>query len=149
MRLIALAGLPAYEKAELATRLVQMLSAAGQRITLIDNGTRPVAPPPDVTVERIAGGCVCCSLAGQLYRAMTGIDADVVVLIASESAQPDMLRLTLENLRDSQPGLELRLVALVDDRTCDCFPHVRQMLEEAADQALYPPFVPEEVLAVR
>jgi hypothetical protein len=124
-----------------------MLMASGQRVTLIDNGTRPVEPLSGVTVQRIAGGCVCCSLAGQLYRVMAGIDQGVAVLIASESAQPEALRLILENLRDGQPGLEFRLLALVDDRTCDCFPHVRQMLEDAADDVLYPPFAPEKALA--
>jgi hypothetical protein len=147
MKLIVLAGLPVYEKAEFASELARMLLASGRRVTLIDNGARPVEPPSGVTVRRIAGGCVCCSLAEQLYQVMAEIDQGVAVLIASESAHPEALRLILENLRAGQPGLEFRLLALVDDRTCDCFPHVRQMLEDAADDVLYPPFAPEEALA--
>jgi hypothetical protein len=59
---------------------------------------------------------------------------------------PDALFVLLDELREQNPALEITTLALLDTRTCDCFPHLLVSLEEYADAAVYLPLETDEVL---
>ena len=61
-------------------------------------------------------------------------------MIAAESAQPETIIDTLDVLQAAQPDSNIKLIALIDNRTCDCFPHLRELLEATADLTLHAPF---------
>lgn len=149
MRLIAITGLATYEKAQLAHDIGQKLTQQGQNVTIIDNSNcRELSDTEGVDVTRIVGGCVCCSLPGKLYKTMAIVDADTVILIASESAHPESLMAVMDNLVAGQPEIEVRTIGVIDDRTCNCFPHLHEMLEDYADLTLRLPFNLDEALAI-
>lgn len=152
MKLIVLTGLVAYEKAALAVQVAHRLTESGLRVTVMDNSNqKQVGDRTAANVIRIAGGCVCCTLPARLYKEMVVIGQqgyDGVILIASESAHPESLLLVLDNLCDGQPGLDVHIVSLVDERTEACFPHLDNLLREYAQITLEPPYPAEEVLAI-
>ena len=149
MKLIAITGLAAYEKAQLAQDMAHTMTQEGQRVTIIDNSNRKDIQPVDgVTVERIAGGCVCCSLPGKLYKMMAHVDSDAVLLVTSESAHPESLMMVLDNLSAGQAGLDIQTIGVIDDRTCDCFPHLHEMMESYNDVTLRLPFEYKEIQAM-
>lgn len=137
MPIIALAGLAAGEKAELALDLARHFSQAGQRVHLTDNMQHMRVPadrlPQQVTHDRQT------SLPAAATAAFESV-AEVTLLVVAEQAAPDELFALL----DSAAGV--RVLAIVDDRTCDCFPTLRQSLEDHADAVLRPPFTLREVL---
>jgi hypothetical protein len=61
---------------------------------------------------------------------------------------PDALFILLDQLRDDDPALELSTLALLDTRTCDCFPNLRVTLEAYADYSVYLPVDTDELLEV-
>lgn len=152
MKLIVLTGIVAYEKATLAAQIARQLADSGARVTVIDNSNQKQAGEiPGVNVVRIAGGCVCCSLPSRLYKEMFMLGqqaVDAAVLIASESANPESLMAVLDNLSSGQPGLDIRIISLVDERTEACFPHLENLLRDFAEVTLEPPYRVEEALAV-
>lgn len=152
MKLIVLTGLVAYEKAILAAQIAQQLADSDLRVTVIDNSNqKQVSEISGVDVVRIAGGCVCCSLPSRLYKEMYLIgrrDMDAVVLVASESANPEALMVVLDNLSGGQPGLDVHIISLVDERTTACFPHLDNLLRDYAKVTLEPPYRVEEALAI-
>ena len=62
MRLITITGMLHQPKAGFTRALIEMLSAETDRLALLDNSDLPLAID-GVTRQRLAGGCVCCSLA--------------------------------------------------------------------------------------
>ena len=138
MRIIALAGLAAGEKSELALDLARHFSEAGRRVHLIDNMQHMTIPtdrlPPAVTYQRIHD-------LGAATTAATEAGADVMLLAVAEQAAPDELFALLDT-----GAVDVRVLAIVDDRTCDCFPTLRQTLEDHADAVLRPPFTLREAL---
>ncbi len=138
MRIIALAGLAAGEKAELALDLARHFRQAGQRVHLIDNMQHMTIPAnrvePGVTLTRSA------SLPGAVAAALAP-GADLALLTVAEQAAPDELFALLDS-----GTVDVRVLAIVDDRTCDCFPTLRQALEDHADAVLRPPFTLREAL---
>lgn len=142
MKLIVLTGLVVIEKIELTVELANTYLAQGLSVSIVDNIARipidsEVAP---VLPQRIIG-----DIATQLDN-LQHLDSDIVILAASESANPDSLFSALELLRDSIPNLETHTIALIDLRTCDCFPNVREHLERYAHQVIMMPYTLEEVL---
>ncbi|MCU0512139.1 MAG: hypothetical protein MUE40_06160 [Anaerolineae bacterium] len=131
MHLVVLTGLVSIEKRDLALALAQSCLADGHRVALIDNIARlPVDP-------ELTAGATLLRLQGDVtqYLATTleHVAADVVILAASETAHPEALFSALAALAEARPGLRVRTAALIDLRTCDCFPNVRQVLERYAD----------------
>lgn len=149
MQLITITGLATYEKAQLAHDLAHTLAARGQGVTIIDNSNRRELESTDrVDVTRIAGGCVCCSLPGKLYKTMATVQANTVILIASESAHPESLMAVMANLVAGQPEIEVKTIGVIDDRTCNCFPHLHEIMEDYADLTLRRPFNLDDALAI-
>lgn len=144
MKLIVLTGLVVIEKISLAVELAEVHSALGNSVTIVDNIARipidsEIAPVPP---QRISG-----DITNQM-DSIDQIDSDVVILAASESANPDTLFTALELLRDTIADIEIETIAMIDLRTCDCFPNVRERLELYADKVLMMPYDLEEVLDV-
>ena len=141
MRLITLAGLGSVDKGELTIGLAQHFAQAGHTVTVLDNISRV---PLDTTnlwqvdYVRLSG-----DLGAELPLVLEQIDSEIVLLAAGETIPPD----DLFTLLDQLPGRDLRkqTVALIDARTCDCFPQVREILEAHADVIVNLPATVAEV----
>ena len=131
MRLIVLTGLVSVEKLALAVELAEHIVARGQSVSLIDNVRR-------LQIENVDTGDVALirvesDLESGLLPALQSLSSDVVILAVSESVQPDALFTLLDSLHDTLSRLDVKTLALIDTRTCDCFPQFRVTLEEYAD----------------
>jgi hypothetical protein len=143
MRLIVLAGLVASEKIELTQALARHYAAQGQRVTVLDHVSRLPLDPGGLrgaAYRRING-----ALEAVLPELLESLHSEIVLLAASETISPDALFTLLDALRDQDPALEITTLALLDTRTCDCFPNLRVSLETYADYSVY---LPVEVGAV-
>lgn len=129
MRLIALAGLVSVEKTELAVMLAQYFVRRGQTVTLIDNVSRTPMPP----VEAVQQVRIEDDPAPSLLSTLENLTSDVVIFAASETVPPDALFLLLDDVQQQLPALAVQTLALIDTRTCDCFPQFRVSLESYAD----------------
>ena len=128
-RLIALTGLVSVEKAEIAQALAHHYATQGSTVTLIDNIARFAIESE--TAIRLNG-----DIAHYLAPTLDHIASDVVVLAAAETANPDDLFTALDALHAEYAVYTL---ALIDTRTCDCFPALRQALETYADAVIQLP----------
>jgi len=143
MKVIALTGLVAIEKIELAHDLADHFTATGQRVTVFDNVARLPMTAGDMPapVNRVDG-----DILPQLPDLVGDSDADTVIIALSEQTHPHDLFVALDNLYLSHDDIEVRTIALVDTRTCDCFPTVREALETYADVTVNLPFGVTEVI---
>lgn len=146
MRLIVLAGLVSIEKIELAAALAQHFMQAGQSVTVMDNVSR--LPLDDSRLDDVVAVRIDGALGAQLIPALSGLPGDVVILAASETISPDELLLLLDDARRQISGLEVQMLALIDTRTCDCFPQFRVSLETYADGVVNLPAAINEVVEV-
>lgn len=144
MQLNALTGLVVEEKNQLATELVQELVQRGSRVALIDNGARLLVDraslPEHTEYIRLDG-----DVTQYLGMTLDQLEADQVVLVVSETANPDSLFIALDRLQDTHPQVQIHSFALVDTRTCDCFPFIREKLEMYANTVLMMPVSLEDV----
>ncbi len=144
MRLIVLTGLVAVEKLHLAAELADHYTATGDTVTIIDNVSRltfEAVQSATVDVVRLEG-----DLSGQLLSMLRETRSSLVVLTVSETTPPDKLFLLLDDMQTHRPDLDVQTLALVDTRTCDCFPVVRETLEDYADATFHLPVTLAEVL---
>lgn len=142
MKLIVLAGLVAVEKAQLAAELANAWSGAGQRVLLLDNITRIAIDQEWVAaahIERHTG-----SILPRLAAILAQANAGTVILAASETIAPDDLFSAIDGL---PAALQIVTLALIDLRTCDCFPHLRALLEDYADLVVNLPYDTGALLA--
>jgi hypothetical protein len=146
MRLIALLGLVIVEKMELTAILAAQLVESGQRVAVIDNLSRLTLDPAQLS------GAAYTRLADDLETILPplldDLEADVLLLAVSETTPPDDSFVLLDRLREIRPGLETQTLALIDTRTCDCFPQTRIALEASADVVVNLPAEFEAVLEV-
>jgi hypothetical protein len=146
MRLIVLAGLVTVEKTAGAVELTQYFARAGQIVTILDHASRiPVDAEGlgGVTLIRLEG-----DLQASLSLTLAGLSSEIAILVASESLPPDDLFLLLDDLRSQIPSLEMQTIALIDTRTCDCFPQFRVTLESCADAVVRLPVAAGEFIEV-
>lgn len=147
MQLIVLTGLVVVEKATLALELAQYHHHEGRTTHIIDNMVRlPIAAEhatgDDITITRLQG-----DLTHYLHDALDHIDAHTVILAVAETAHPDALFTLLDDVQYRRDDVQhMRTLALVDTRTCDCFPHVRDALETYADAVIMLPSTFDEVI---
>jgi hypothetical protein len=142
MHLIVFAGLASFEKAHLVAEVAESLAADGSDVVIIDNSDRHwPAATQDFDTIRMTG-----PLSAGMFEAIARVDAEYVLLIVAESTTPDALIDAVEMIRDHRISVYVRLLALVDDRTCDCFPALREQLEANADVTLRSPYRLEEAL---
>jgi hypothetical protein len=145
-KLLVLAGLGAIEKMQLAVDLAQHWTDAGQSVTVIDNIARLRIDPVWLSTEtllRYDGDIV-----PMLPDFMAHITAAITLVALSENTAPDDLFVALDRLKEMRPNLAIHTVALLDLRTCDCFPALRETFEQYADAVLHAPFAVTDVLEV-
>ncbi|NJP04730.1 MAG: hypothetical protein HC837_03395 [Chloroflexaceae bacterium] len=135
-QLVVVVGLPVAPKATVAATLSRTLHAAGRTVTLLDNSDRPLRLV--LPTVRLPAGCVCCTLAGRLFSAVTQITTDTALLVASAQAQPELLARVLDNLRS--PTRTITTIALLDQHTHACFPYLAEQYLFLADVVLSEPF---------
>lgn len=142
MKILILAGLVSYDKAALAEDMARRLAATGQSVTLIDNSEyTAVSAVNGVTVIRVEKSTGAAA-------ATAGTHSDVILITASEALSPDGLLALQDEVQTVHPAAVVRQIALVDDRTCDCFPHLREAFDAQADLVLHAPFDLEKALAL-
>lgn len=135
-RLTAVMGLVVQEKIDFVRDRACYLHEQGQRVQVLDNIARLSIDPDNLPcpVQRINS-----PLQASHINAHTA-QADEILLAVSETAHPDGVFATLAWL----DGVALTTVALIDTRTCDCFPHVRDTLESLADVVVNLPYKQED-----
>jgi len=137
MQLIALLGLVSIEKIDLAVELGQHITSEGLSAVVIDNGARLALDAERLGTEtliRLKG-----DLQHYLLDTLAHIEADVVILLVSEAAPLEASVLLLHDASD-RCDIELQIIGLADLRTCDCFPHLREQLDDYADVSFLAPF---------
>lgn len=138
MKLIVLSGLVSFEKIQLAGELAQAFPHA----RMIDNVARLAMDSEAfaMPIQRITGDIL------PELPALLAEKNDLTILAVSEETNPETLFAMLEAIRASQPELEIVSIVLIDLRTCDCFPHLREVFEASADLSLLLPYDFAEVL---
>jgi hypothetical protein len=142
MKLFVLTGLVAVEKGHLAVELAQHFSQQDWSVIVLDNIERIPLNTPEVTVKRVEG-----DILPFLPDIMAELEHDVAVLAISEQTHPDGLAVALDRLHNQFDTMVIQTLALIDLRTCDCFPHVREHLEAHADVVVMLPYNLNEVLS--
>jgi len=147
MKVIALIGLVSIEKIELAIQLATHYTwETDQSVTLIDNVTRLAIDAARLSDEPLIR--VKDDISEKLVDVLHNVHTDIAIVAVTETAELDKLFFNLEGLLNYMPDIELHTVGLIDTRTCDCFPHLRQKLEAYADVHFLAPFDVHEVLEV-
>jgi len=137
VQLIAITGMLHQPRAKLTQAFIEALSAKTERLVLIDNSDVPLTLDL-VTRQRLAGGCVCCSLAAALIPLVWRLDADYALLPVSSSADPETLAFILNSLRNGR--IQITTVSLIDGLTQTRHPHLAQKLAFYSDLQVYEPF---------
>ncbi len=137
MRLIAITGMLHQSKARFTQALLEVLSAETDRLALMDNCDVPLAID-GVRRQRLAGGCVCCSLATALISGLGRLDADYALLPVSALADPGALASILNSLRSER--IQITTVSLIDALTQIRNPYLTRKLASYSDFQVYEPF---------
>ncbi len=143
-KLLVLAGLVAIEKMQLAVDLAQYWTDAGQAVTVIDNIARLRIDPVWLSSEilmRYDGDIVPL-----LPEFVAHITTEIAIVALSENSVPDDLFVVIDMLKETRQDLDIHTFALLDLRTCDCFPMLREVFEQYADAVLHAPFAVGDVL---
>lgn len=122
--LIIVTGVASYAKADFTEHLAQHALASGQSVTIIDQSEQKNSAPID----------------GVTYQPQADTLNDGTTLFnTAESLHPDAMLAVVDDLYGKYPALEVKVLAVVDEKTCDCFPNLRRILEDYADFAVrYP-----------
>lgn len=147
MKVIALIGLVIIEKIQLTIDLATHITwKTDFDVTIIDNGARMVIDPVHLSDEpliRVSG-----DITDSLADVLQSISTEIVLVAVSETAELDNLFVTLDIIAERMSDIDLTTIGLIDLRTCDCFPHLREKLEDYADVHFLAPFELSEVLNV-
>jgi len=137
MRLIAITGMRHDAKVRLIQSLIASINLQDASLTLLDNGDEPLKLDA-ITRQRLAGGCVCCSLAAALIPIVWRLETDYALLLVSASADPETLARLLDSWQGTQ--VEVRTLALIDAYTHAHFPYLAQRLGFYATHPCHEPF---------
>lgn len=144
-KVIALVGLVSIEKIQLTIDLATHYTwETDQTVTVIDNVARLAIDPAQLSDEpllRITG-----DITKTLTDTLRDVDTDIIIIAVSESAELDTLFVSLDIMSETLPNIDLTTIGLVDLRTCDCFPNLREKLEDYADIHVLAPFNAEVVV---
>lgn len=143
LHLIALLGLVSVEKAELAAQIANHVTDSGLRAVIFDGGARLRVDTEWVAAARLVR--LDADRLAQIPDLLAASDEDVAILAAPETAATDAVFAALAALE--RPGLTITTAALIDLRTCDCFPNLRAELEASADVTLAIPYALPDALA--
>lgn len=144
MQLITLTGLTSISKAKIAQEMAEFYSGRGPSVYVLDNTDQIQVTKTEGSVYiRLEGQ----ALADRVMNLLDDLPQDAIVIFnVAESTPPDTLYSRLDAIQEGLDGVEVRMIAVIDDHTCDCFPNVRSMLEDYADVSIRPPFNWQEVL---
>lgn len=147
MKVVALVGLVSIEKIQLVIELATHYTwQTDKTVTIIDNVARLTIDPVQLSDEpliRVNG-----DLTEGLTDRLRHINSDIVLIAVSESSELDNLFVSLDIMTEELPHIDLITIGLIDLRTCDCFPHIRETLEDYADVHFLAPFDVNEILGV-
>ena len=139
MKVIALVGLVSIEKIQLTIQLATYFTwDTDKTVTVIDNVSRMAIDYAELNDEpliRING-----DITHNLVDRLADIHTDIVLMAVSEAAELDNLFVSLDMMTEQLPDVDLTTIGLIDLRTCDCFPHLREKLEDYADVHFLAPF---------
>ncbi|MEL6407375.1 MAG: hypothetical protein AAFR81_23590 [Chloroflexota bacterium] len=143
-KIIVLTGLVSVEKVALSQELATHFSAENT-VTVIDNMARLALDrdelPDSISLVRQVGDDMQA-----LENAIRQAKGEVVLVAVTEQAHPEKLFVSIENLRERLPDASIFSLAMIDTRTCDCFPNVRAALEMYADMTVMMPYDVESVI---
>jgi|GEM_PF-1559421 len=146
MNVIPLIGLVSIEKIQLTIELATYYTwQTDKSVTVIDNVARLAIDPAQLSDEPLTR--VTGDITNTLTDTLRECDTDVVIVAVSEAAELDNLFVGLDIMTETLPDINLTTVGLVDLRTCDCFPNLREKLEDYADVHFLAPFNAEEVIS--
>jgi G3E family GTPase len=122
MKLLIISGFLGSGKTTLLLQVAKRLTAASQKIAIIENEMGEVGVDGDyltregLHVQELLGGCICCTLAaglvGTLEKVQRLFQPDLVILEATGSARPADIA---ANLRDYRANVDaIQIVTLVD-----------------------------------
>ncbi len=137
MRLIVISGMLHQSKAAFTQSLVEALLDATDSLALLDNNDVPLAIA-GLERQRLAGGCVCCSLAAALITKLGRLDAEYALLPVSAMADPAALASILDSLRSDR--VRITTVSLIDSLTQNHNPYLAHKLELHSDFQVYEPY---------
>lgn len=141
-RLFAITGVRYRPKTVLAQALIAQAAAHGGQVTLLDNGEVPFQPDA-VTRQRLAGGCVCCSLAGSLLPLVWRLQTPYAILLTSAATDPELLERLLRMFQGTH--IHASTFAVIDQDTVARFSHLAQKLRFYAATVFDEPFEFSEV----
>lgn len=145
MRVIAFVGLVSIEKIQLIIELATYYTWDTQlSVTVIDNVSRLTIDRAELNDEpliRVNG-----DITQELTEQLADTESDIVLIAVSENAELDNLFIAFDMMREQLSQLDLTTVGLVDLRTCDCFPNLREKLESYTDVHFLAPFNVNNVL---
>lgn len=106
MRLIVLTGFLGSGKTTVLLSLARELHAGGSKVAMVVNEIGEIGIDDTLlrrlggNVWELVGGCICCTLAGELTGTLAGIarsfGPDVVILEASGASRPETIRNALQ-----------------------------------------------------
>lgn len=139
MKVIALIGLVAIEKIQLVIEVATHYTwETDKTVTVIDNVARLAIDRVQLSDEpliRVNG-----DITEGLVDKVRNINSDIVLMAVSESAELDNLFVSLDIMTEQLPHIDLTTIGLIDLRTCDCFPQLRENLEDYTDVHFLAPF---------
>lgn len=147
MKVIVLVGLVAIEKIQLAVDLATYYTwETDQTVTVIDNVARMAIDPVHLNDEPLIR--VNDDITEGLTDRLAGIQTDIVLIAVSETAELDQLFIALDIVSEQLSSVEFITLGLIDLRTCDCFPNLREKLEDYTDVHFLAPFDVNEIVGV-
>jgi G3E family GTPase len=122
MKLLIVAGFLGSGKTTLLLEIVKPLSAASQKIAIIENEIGDIGVDGEylnlegLQVQELFGGCICCTLSVGLLETLEDLERlyqpDLVILETTGVARPGDI---VDNVRKYKPGIqEIQVIALVD-----------------------------------
>jgi hypothetical protein len=134
MRLIVLVGLVSVEKIQLTIELAKHFTSKRKTVTIVDNVSRLhiEADAPLYRIEALS----------ELNTVLRTIKEQIILFAVSETVSPEMLLDTLDELT----GIKITTLAMIDTRTCECFPNLRVAFEDYADVVVNVPYELSEVV---
>ena len=132
MKLIILAGLVSVEKGQLALELANHFIKQNRRVAIIDNIARlPIDMDHLNLTRKIRLDGTVLGAFHEIIEIV--ISCDISLLAISETMNPVNLSEFIGNIYERINDIDITTAAMIDTRTCDCFPTLREMLERNAD----------------
>ena len=122
MKLLIIAGFLGSGKTTLLLEIVKPLSAAWQKIAIIENEIGEIGVDGEylnlegLQVQELFGGCICCTLSVGLLETLEDLERlyqpDLVILETTGVARPGDI---VDNVRKYKPAIqEIQVISLVD-----------------------------------